>query len=140
MSGIDDPTNTPDMRVRYDVLLGENRRLRAQIEQLVKDLAGLRPPAPPIVPRTFGDDAQAAVQHRYNLGQSEALNREAFEDMQREISDLKTTVIAFAGPWAAQWAKDRGLPDGHMHPTHYDLLARCGARMASFTRAEKELP
>lgn len=29
-----------------------------------------------------------------------------------------------------------GLPDGHLHPTHYDILARAGVRMDRFTRAE----
>jgi hypothetical protein len=26
-------------------------------------------------------------------------------------------------------------PENHLHPTHYDILARCGARMESFVRA-----
>jgi hypothetical protein len=53
-----------------------------------------------------------------------------------EIADLKTSVIAFCGPWAAKYAEDFGLPDGHLHPTHYDILAKCGARMDNFTRAD----
>lgn len=54
-----------------------------------------------------------------------------------EIADLCTSVIAFGGPWAADYARSRGLPDGHLHPTHYEILARAGARMDSFTRAEE---
>lgn len=58
------------------------------------------------------------------------------ERLRAEITDLRTSVAAFAGPWAARYAKDRGLPDGHLHPTHYDILARAGARMDDFTRGE----
>jgi hypothetical protein len=53
-----------------------------------------------------------------------------------EIEWLRHSVIAFCAVWAAAYARDYGLPDGHLHPTHYDILARCGARMDAFTRAE----
>ena len=53
-----------------------------------------------------------------------------------ELADLKRAVIAFAGPAAAQWAKDNELPANHLHPEHYDLLKRCGARMDDFIRGE----
>jgi hypothetical protein len=56
--------------------------------------------------------------------------------LEAEVADLKASVIAFAGPAAAEWAHDRGLPSGHLHPLHFDLLQRCGARMDSFTRHE----
>jgi hypothetical protein len=52
-----------------------------------------------------------------------------------ENADLKISVIAFGAPWAVQWARDFGMPDGYLHPEHYDLLAKCGARMDDFTRA-----
>lgn len=52
-----------------------------------------------------------------------------------EVADLKQSVIAFAAPWAVQYAQDHGLPNNHLHPEHYDLLERCGARMVDFTRA-----
>lgn len=61
---------------------------------------------------------------------------EARREMQTEIDDLRTNVIAFCGPWAVTWARDFNLPNGHLHPTHYDILARAGARMDDFTRAE----
>ena len=54
---------------------------------------------------------------------------------ERERDALRETVIAFAGPHAVNYAKDFDLPDGHLHPAHYDILARCGARMDDFTRA-----
>lgn len=54
----------------------------------------------------------------------------------KEIRDLKQTVLAFAAPHAVQHARDFGLPEGHLHPQHYDLLKRCGARMVAFTRHE----
>jgi len=51
-----------------------------------------------------------------------------------EISDLKTSVIAFGATWIIQYAENMGL-DG-LHPEHYDILKSCGARMDSFKRAE----
>jgi hypothetical protein len=56
-----------------------------------------------------------------------------------EVADLRQSVIAFAGPWAEQWAREHELPKGHLHPEHYDLLERCGARMADFTRHDAAL-
>lgn len=51
------------------------------------------------------------------------------------ISDLESSVIAFGAPWAVTYARDFGLPEGHLHPTHYDILEAAGAQMDSFTRA-----
>ncbi|MFC3628264.1 hypothetical protein ACFOM8_02260 [Paracoccus angustae] len=61
-------------------------------------------------------------------------------ETQAEIADLKTSVIAFGALWAAQYAKDRGLPDGHLIAGHYDILEKAGARMDSFTRAALSQP
>ena len=55
----------------------------------------------------------------------------------RREDDLKASVIAFCAPHAARYAEDFGLPPGSLHPTHYDLLQRCGARMDDFTRADE---
>lgn len=55
--------------------------------------------------------------------------------LKEERDDLRCSVIAFGGPWAVQYAHDHGLPPGHLHAVHYDLLARAGARMDNFTRA-----
>jgi hypothetical protein len=57
------------------------------------------------------------------------------EEMQAENADLKTSVIAFAGPAAVRYAADWGLPEGHLASHHYDILEKCGARMTDFTRA-----
>jgi len=54
-----------------------------------------------------------------------------------EISDLRCSVIAFGAPWAVEYARDWGLPDKHLHAHHYDILARAGARMETFTRADE---
>lgn len=51
------------------------------------------------------------------------------------VAELKEYVVAFGGPWAVQYSRDFGLPAGHLHPTHYDILEKCGARMNDFTRA-----
>ena len=58
--------------------------------------------------------------------------------LKAENADLKTTVIAFCAPWAVEYAKDHGL-DG-LHPTHYDILEKCGARMVDFDRASLVVP
>jgi hypothetical protein len=131
-----DPTDTPDLRARYDVLVGENRRLQGEIARLTAEVKALRPPPEPVRPRTFGDDTLAAAQDAYNKAMTAEVNGEDLTDPAREIADLKQSVIAFAAPWAGRWAREHGLRDGHLHPTHYDLLARCGARMDDFVRAE----
>lgn len=48
---------------------------------------------------------------------------------------LRGWVVAFCAPIAGKYAQDFGLPDGHLHPRHYDILEECGARMDDFTRA-----
>ena len=57
-----------------------------------------------------------------------------------EIERLRSDLIAFCGPWAATYARDHGLPDRHLHPTHYDILKNAGARMDDFVRAEAGAP
>ena len=66
--------------------------------------------------------------------------REAGEEIARlraENADLKVSVIAFGAVAAVAYARDWGLPDGHLAAHHYDILAAAGARMASFTRHEE---
>lgn len=53
-----------------------------------------------------------------------------------ENADLKTSVVAFGAVHAVAYAKQWGLPDGHLHPHHYDILEKAGARMVDFTRAD----
>lgn len=50
-----------------------------------------------------------------------------------EIEDLKSWVVTFLAPYAVNYSTDHGI-DG-LYPTHYDMLARCGARMVDFKRA-----
>ncbi len=65
-----------------------------------------------------------------------ACHRTAEVERLREVlREANETIIAFAAPWAAQYARDFGLPDGHLHPTHYDILEKAGRRMDAFTRA-----
>ena len=56
--------------------------------------------------------------------------------LRAEVVDLKSSVVAFCGPHAAKFARDFGLPPGHLHATHYDILERAGARLSDFTRWE----
>lgn len=68
---------------------------------------------------------------------AEAIPRDvALDPRDAEIAELKQDVIAFCAPWATQYAQGIGLPRLHLHPTHYDILQRCGARMDDFTRAD----
>jgi hypothetical protein len=60
------------------------------------------------------------------------------ERLRAEVQDLRISVITFGAPYAASYAEERGLPRGHLWPEHYDILARAGARMDDFTRAERE--
>jgi hypothetical protein len=62
-------------------------------------------------------------------------NQLSIRELVEEITDLKSSVVAFAGPWAVQWAEINGLPKYHLHPQHYDILEQCGARMTDFIRA-----
>lgn len=55
--------------------------------------------------------------------------------LKAEIADLRTSVLAFGGPWAAAYAAEHELPPGHLHHVHYDILAATGARMDDFTRS-----
>ena len=52
------------------------------------------------------------------------------------VTGATGSVIAFGATAMHQWAQYHGLPRGHLHPEHYDILARAGARMDDFTRAE----
>jgi hypothetical protein len=62
-------------------------------------------------------------------------------EQQEEIERLRSEVITFCSLWAAQYARDNGYFDGCLHATHYDILARAGARLDAFTRyVPPELP
>lgn len=50
-----------------------------------------------------------------------------------DLEDLKTSVVAFGAPHAVIYARDHGLPDGHIFRTHYDALKLAGGRMDDFT-------
>lgn len=56
------------------------------------------------------------------------------ERLRKENADLRQSVVAFGSIWATQYAREYGMPDGHLHPTHYDILKKAGARMDYFTR------
>lgn len=60
------------------------------------------------------------------------------ESLRDKLAEANLTLVAFAAPTMVQYAKDCGLPKNSLHPNHYDILAKAGARMDSFTRAEIE--
>ena len=68
--------------------------------------------------------------------QSDITTELTMQDAAAEIKRLRSLVVTFCGPWAERYARDHGLPNGHLHPTHYDILANAEARMESFTRVE----
>ena len=53
-----------------------------------------------------------------------------------EREDLRSAVIALCRPWAVTYSKMMGFPQHHIAAGHYDLLAKCGARMDDFVRHE----
>jgi len=60
----------------------------------------------------------------------------AISDAINEIESLRQGVVTFCVLWATTYARERGLPNGHLDSAHYDLLKSCGARMVAFTRAD----
>ncbi len=65
---------------------------------------------------------------------------DALDEAERKMLDLACSVVAFGAPWAVEYARAMGYPDGHLHPRHYDILKEAGARMDDFTRAEEFVP
>lgn len=55
--------------------------------------------------------------------------------IEKERDEARAQVIAFGGPHAVRYAEEFGLAAGELHPVHYDILERCGARMDDFRRA-----
>lgn len=83
-----------------------------------------------------GDDFVAAtvLENAGYIASLIRLQAAEIEQLKAENADLKSSVAAFAGPRAAEYARSLGWPDGHLHPTHYDILAKAGARMVDFVR------
>jgi hypothetical protein len=61
---------------------------------------------------------------------------DAIAALSRDLEDLRMSVIAFAAPHAVRYAEEFGLKPGELHPTHFYILERSGARMVDFRRAE----
>ncbi len=59
---------------------------------------------------------------------------DAPSELKTALQEARDDAVAFCGPWAATYARDHGLPDGHLFASHYDILERNGARMVAFTR------
>lgn len=110
-----------DLQVRYDVLLRENSRLRAQIEHLVKELAGLRAPAPGIIPKTFG---ASEAQDRLNRTLTADLNAPRCGDHVLHKPSGETWVVAYADGLRDEiaWA---GWPDGRANLSDCEVVYRC---------------
>jgi hypothetical protein len=82
----------------------------------------------------MSDDLIARLRNVRDHLADEAADRLAA--LEAENADLKSSVVAFGGPWAVQFAKMHGLPDKYLHQTHYDILKAAGARMDDFIRHE----
>lgn len=61
-------------------------------------------------------------------------------ELEDELAEARLSVIAFAGPAAQSYARERGYPPGMLHPIHYDILAKAGARMVDLRRAPEAVP
>jgi len=59
------------------------------------------------------------------------------KELEAKVERLCLDVIAFCGPWAVAYARERGLPEGHLFAHHYDILERAGARMHDFVRGKE---
>lgn len=84
------------------------------------------------------DNARRFFEGEYTIaddGAEQSATAREIAALVEERNDLRSSVIAFCAPWAVKYAKMHGLPDGTLFPTHYDLLAKCGARMVDFKRA-----
>lgn len=60
----------------------------------------------------------------------------AIEALEKERDEARALLIAFCGPHAATYAREFGFAPGELHPVHYDILERAGARMDDFRRAD----
>lgn len=84
---------------------------------------------------TFGTyagepDKPLALAAVSDLTEAAACIRELVE----ELAGARRSVCAFGAPWAVEYARNMGFPDGALHATHYDILEKSGARMVEFTR------
>ena len=63
-----------------------------------------------------------------------ALHAEArVKELEGALADANVSVIAFGSMWATAYQRDHGL-DG-LHPHHFDILQKAGAKMDLFKRA-----
>lgn len=104
----------------------------------------------------FRDDAKAdALPWKVSYGRPPNLNEPGLQtewfDVQPlyahpaheagEVERLRRALeatIPFVAIHVTRWAKEAGYPDGHLHPTHYDILKNTGAPMDQFVRAESQ--
>ncbi len=54
--------------------------------------------------------------------------------LKAERDELLDDVKAFLPMWAIEYARRAEMPEGHLHPQHYDRMAQIGCRMVAFTR------
>lgn len=53
-----------------------------------------------------------------------------------EIEELRGWVVTFGAPWASSYGEGHYGSSRHLHPDHFDILKRCGARMDDFVRMD----
>lgn len=70
---------------------------------------------------------EAEAQHELKHG-----TRSAVADQARSAKE-QHELLPFVAVWAVQFQKDCGL--NGLHPHHYDLMVKYGARMVDFKRA-----
>lgn len=76
-------------------------------------------------------DGDESEQHTWSLGPVEMNNyQRGYDDGRKAAGD---ELVSFLVIWADRYQRDYGL-DG-LHPVHYDLMKKYGARMDDFKRA-----
>lgn len=116
-------------RSALETLISKGDDMADRIDTLAAKLAKVeaeRDAADKLIAATFADAASN------NIRLAEASHRA--EAAEAALVDANNALIAFGSGVMVKFAKDRGLPDGHLFATHYDILAKAGARMDSFKR------
>lgn len=81
------------------------------------------------------DALTQAVASRAAMKAERDAERETVARLAAENAELREEVKAYLAVWADEHARRGGLPEGHLHPAHYDRMAELGCRMEAFTRA-----
>lgn len=117
-------------------------KLRPQFGGIINEVQQIK--GPPVVHWVgFDSSDMTQKQREFNAAYIAAAHPQAVlaliarvRELEAETADLKTSVVAFCAPWAVTYARSFGRPQGELHPAHYDILKKAGARMDDFRRGD----